>query len=87
MSRRVEQNTPYDLPMRFRILLKGHLGADWSPWFGGLAVTLLPGGETLLTTPPFDQAALYGLLKRVRDCGLGLISINPLKDQSAESPD
>jgi hypothetical protein len=66
---------PDDLnqPMVYQIRLKGHLGPQWTDWFGGLTITLEEGGETLLTGP-VDQAALHGLLKRVRDLGMPLIS-------------
>ena len=63
-----------DQPMVYQIRLKGHLGPGWTDWFGGLAVTLEEGGETLLTGPVVDQAALHGLLRRVRDLGIPLIS-------------
>jgi hypothetical protein len=63
-----------DQPMVYRIRIKGHLGPQWTEWFGGMAITLEEGGETLLTGPVLDQAALYGLLKRVRDLGMPLIS-------------
>ncbi len=62
--------------MVYQIRLKGHLGRQWTDWFGGLTITLEDNGETLLTGPVIDQAALYGLLKKVRDLGMPLISIN-----------
>jgi hypothetical protein len=64
-----------DQPMVYQIRLKGHLGPGWADWFGGLAVTLEEGGETLLTGPVVDQAALHGLLRKVRDLGMPLISV------------
>jgi hypothetical protein len=60
--------------MVYQIRIKGHLGSQWADWFGGLAVTLEDSGDTLLTGPVVDQAALYGLLKKVRDLGMPLIS-------------
>jgi hypothetical protein len=60
----------------YQIRIQGHLGCEWTDWFGGLAVTLEDGGETLLAGPVVDQAALHGLLKKVRDLGLTLISVN-----------
>jgi hypothetical protein len=57
------------------IRIKGHLGSQWTGWFGGMAVTLKENGETLLTGPVVDQAALYGLLKKVRDLGMPLVSV------------
>ncbi len=53
--------------MIYRIKVKGHLDRRWTEWFGGVTITLEEGGETLLTGPVADQAALYGLLRKVRD--------------------
>jgi hypothetical protein len=64
-----------DQPMVYQIRIKGHLGPGWASWFGGLAVTLEDNGETLLTGPVVDQAALHGLLRKVRDLGMPLISV------------
>ena len=61
-------------PMVYQIRIKGHLGPRWSGWFGGMAITPEEGGETLLTGPVMDQAALHGLLRKVRDLGMPLIS-------------
>ena len=61
--------------MVYQIRIKGHLGPGWTDWFGGLAVTPTEGGETLLTGPVVDQAALHGLLRKVRDLGMPLISV------------
>ena len=69
-----------DRPMVYQIRIKGHLGPQWSEWFGGLSITLEDNGDTLLTGPVVDQAALHGLLKKVRDLGMPLISavrVNP----------
>ena len=65
--------------MVYQIRIKGHLGPQWTDWFGGLTITLEEGGETLLTCLVVDQAALYGLLRKVRDLGLPLISVTPVK--------
>jgi hypothetical protein len=59
----------------YQIRLKGHLGCQWTEWFEGLTITLEENGETLLTGPVVDQAALHGLLKKVRDLGLPLLSV------------
>ena len=61
-------------PMVYQIRIEGHLGPGWTDWFGGLAITPEDNGETLLTGPVVDQAALHGLLRRVRDLGMPLIS-------------
>jgi hypothetical protein len=63
-----------DQPMVYQIRIKGHLGPQWTDWFGGLSITLEDNGETLLTCLVVDQAALYGLLRKVRDLGMPLIS-------------
>ena len=63
-----------DQPMVYQIRIKGHLGPQWTDWFGGLTITLEENGDTLLTGPVVDQAALHGLLKKVRDLGMPLIS-------------
>jgi len=65
-----------DQPTLYQIRLAGHLGCQWADWFGGLTITLEDNGETVLTGPVADQAALHGLLKKVRDVGLPLLSVN-----------
>src|SRR4051794_2234266 len=59
----------------YRIRIKGHLGPQWTDWFEGLAITLDECGYTLLTGPVVDQAALHGLLRKVRDLGMPLVSV------------
>ena len=61
--------------MVYQIRITGHLGPEWTDWFEGLAITLEANGETLLTCPVVDQAALHGLLKKVRDLGMSLVSV------------
>jgi uncharacterized protein DUF6326 len=75
MSNEPEQSTDPVGPVVYQIKVKGHLGPQWTDWFEGLPVTLEEDGNTLLTGPVADQAALHGLLKKVRDLGLPLISV------------
>jgi hypothetical protein len=69
-------------PMVYQIRVKSHLAEDWTDWFEGLTITLENTGYTLLTGPVVDQAALHGLLKKIRDLGMSLISVNYLERDS-----
>ena len=73
--------------MVYQIRIKGHLGQQWTEWFEGLTITLEDNGDTLLTGPVVDQAALHGLLKKVRDLGMPLISVDPVKLNKTDTPD
>ena len=66
-----------DQPTLYEIKLRGYLDHQWTDWFGGLAVTHEDNGDTRLTGPLVDQAALHGLLRKVRDLGIPLLSITP----------
>ena len=74
-------------PMVYQIRIKGHLGSQWTEWFEGLTITLGEDGDTLLTGPVIDQAALYGLLKKVRDLGMPLLSVNSVEPGRQEVSD
>jgi hypothetical protein len=74
-------------PMIYQIRIKGHLGRQWTDWFEGLSITLEDNGETLLTGPVVDQAALHGLLKKVRDLAMPLVSVMRVKTGQAEASD
>lgn len=69
-------NTPTDGDVVYEIRLQGHLEARWRAWFAGFAIQLAPQGETVLTGPVADQAALFGVLRKVRDLGLPLLAVN-----------
>ena len=63
----------------YQITVKGHLDNRWADWFEGLTITLEDNGETLLTGPVVDQAALHSLLRKVRDLGMPLISVTRVR--------
>jgi hypothetical protein len=63
----------------YQIIVKGVLDGKWSDWFDGMEITPQPSGETILTGPIADQAALHGLLQKIRDMGLPLVSVGPVE--------
>jgi hypothetical protein len=69
----------HDESRLYEIRLKGHLNKRWADWFEGLTITLEDNGDTLLTGLVIDQAALHGLLKKVRDLGMPLVSVRPVE--------
>jgi hypothetical protein len=71
----------------YQIRLKGHLSHKWTEWFEGLTITLEEDGNTLLTGPVVDQSALFGLLKKVRDLGIPLLSVNRIKPSQSDTQD
>jgi hypothetical protein len=78
---------PNTEPMIYQIRIKGHLGPQWADWFEGLTITLEDNGDTLLTGSVIDQAALHGLLKKVRDLGMPLLSVNRIEPGQADAPE
>jgi hypothetical protein len=70
----------------YQIRIKGHLDRRWADRFDGLTITLEDNGETLLSGPVVDQAALYGLLRKVRDLGMPLISVTQVEPKQTSGP-
>jgi hypothetical protein len=84
MSKTHTSTEDHDEPGLYEIRIKGHLDDRWADWFGGMTITLEEDGDTLLSGPVADQAALHGLLKRVRDLGLPLLSVNSVEPDAEE---
>ena len=76
----------YEQPKLYQIRLKGHLDDRWVTWFGGLTITREANGNTHLTGVVVDQAALHGLLRKVRDLGLPLIAVNQVDPKQTDGP-
>ncbi len=75
------------MPELYEIRVKGYLDDRWANWFEGLTITLEDNGVTLLAGPVVDQAALYGLLRKVRDLGLLLLSVNRIESGQVDASD
>jgi hypothetical protein len=72
-------------PLIYQIRIQGHLGREWTDWFEGLTIRLTDNGDTLLSGPVVDQAALHGLLRKVRDLGMPLLSVSCVEPGQAEA--
>ena len=72
--------------MQYEIRVDGQLGPRWAAWFDGLSLTVDDDGTTVLRGPVVDQAALHGLLQKLRDVGLPLVSLTELRPDSADAP-
>ena len=76
-----------DEPERYEIRVRGRLDRRWSGWFGGFTITSGDDGTSLLTGPVVDQAALHGMLAKIRDLGVPLLSVRRVEPKQADAPD
>lgn len=79
-------NEVHSEPEIYEIRIKGHLPERWADWFDGLTITLQEDGVTVLAGPVVDEAALYSLLRKVRDLGMPLLSVNRVQPGSLNKP-
>ena len=84
MSNKPNSKSDPDQPTIYQIRIKGHLGSQWSDWFDGLMITLDEDGTTTITGEIIDDAALHGLLKKVRDLGMPLLSVNRVESNQID---
>ena len=87
MSNELNPKPTPSQPVVYQIRIKGQLDSQWTDWFEGLTITLEEDGDTLMTGPVVDQAALHGLLKKVRDLGMPLVSVGPVEPGQADVSD
>lgn len=87
MSNKLNPISNFRKPKIYQIRIKDHLGNQWSNWFDGLTITQDEDGNTLLTGPVVDDAALHGLLKKVRDLGMSLLSVNLVSPDQSDAED
>jgi hypothetical protein len=87
MSNNLKLETDPDQAVVYEIRIKGHLGHQWADWFGGMMITLQDNGDTLLSGLVIDQSALHGLLKKVRDLGMPLISVTRMTPDQTDVSD
>jgi hypothetical protein len=85
MSNQLNSNRDRDeSEMVYEIRLKGHMNRQWANWFNSMSITLEENGDTLLTGPVIDQAALHGLLRRIRDLGIPLLALNCIENDEGD---
>jgi len=85
MPNELDQEPHSGQPTVYHIRIRGHLGPQWTDWFGGMTISLEDNGDTILSGPVPDQAALYGLLKNARNLGLPLLSVIPVELEQPQS--
>jgi hypothetical protein len=85
MSNDINSESERAQPLVYQIRIQGHLGREWTDWFEGLTIRLTDNGDTLLSGPVVDQAALHGLLRKVRDLGMPLLSVSCVEPGQAEA--
>ena len=79
-------NKQNEKAMIYQIRIEGQLDQQWTDWFEGLTITQEEGGTALLTGHIVDQSALHGLLKKVRDLGMPLVSVNRIETGGCSNP-
>lgn len=82
MSKISDPKTEKDQPVMYEIRIGGQLTSQWMDWFDGLSILVEESGETKIVVSVADQAALFGLLKKVRDLGIPLLSVNLVLSRS-----
>ena len=87
MSNELNPASDPNQPMVYQIRLQGQLGAEWRDWLGVMSIALADNGETLIIGQVVDQAALYGLLRKVRDLGIPLLAVNRVHLGQTEGTD
>lgn len=87
MIKIIHSDTNSGQPAVYQIRIKGHLGPQWSDWFEGMTITPQDNGDTCVTGPVIDQSALHGLLRKVRDLGVPLLSIVEVQPDQQDVPD
>ena len=85
MANNRNRNTDPRQPLACHIRIAGYLGHEWTDWFEGLTITLEDNGETLLAGPVVDQAALHGVLRKVRDLAMPLLSVSRVRPSQADA--
>jgi hypothetical protein len=84
LSDKINPKTDPSQPVVYQIRIKGQLDSQWTDWFESMTITQEEDGDTLLTGPVVDQAALHGLLKKVRDLGMPLVSVSTVEPGQAD---